>query len=105
MSLDLSAVTDAAKLSQVDMAADSAANSVKLTLADVLGQQAPVDNAAVHQLKVTGDINDTTVFNTNEWSNTGHLVADNGHSYAVYNAANNAAVQLLIDQQMMVHNA
>lgn len=108
MSLDLSGVTQAAKLAALDLSADSAANTVKLTLADVLGTdsaQALASGSAVHQLKLTGDINDTAVFSANEWSNTGTVVTDNGHDYAVYNASNGAAAQLLVDQHMLVsHN-
>jgi hypothetical protein len=108
MSLDLSGVTQAAKLAALDLSADSAANTVKLTLADVLGTdaaQALASGSAAHQLKLTGDINDTAVFSANEWTHTGNVVTDNGHDYAVYNAANGAAAQLLVDQHMLVsHN-
>ena len=36
------------------------------------------------------------------WTNTGTIVTENGHSYAVYNAANDPSTQLLIDQQMLM---
>ena len=61
-------------------------------------------SAGVHQLMLTGDATDTAVFAANEWVDTGKAVANNGHAYEVYSAANGAAAQLLIDQQMlMVH--
>jgi hypothetical protein len=106
MSLDLSAVTGAAKLTEVNAAADTAANTIKLTLADVLGASgSEASSGAVHQLKLTGDVNDTAVFNANEWLSTDTTVSQNGHTYAVYNAANDAAAQLLIDQHMaLAHN-
>jgi predicted Zn-dependent protease len=108
MSLDLSGVTQAAKLAALDLSADPAANTVKLTLADVLGTdsaQALASGSAVHQLKLTGDVNDTAVFSANEWTNTGTVVTEQGHDYAVYNAANDASAQLLVDQHMLVsHN-
>jgi hypothetical protein len=108
MSLDLSGVTQAAKLAALDLSADSAANTVKLTLADVLGTdsaQALASGNAVHQLKLTGDINDTAMFSANEWTHTGTVVTDNGHDYAVYNASNGLSAQLLVDHHMLVsHN-
>ncbi|WP_158270489.1 hypothetical protein [Limnohabitans sp. Jir72] len=39
---------------------------------------------------------------TAHWTNTGTTVTDNGHSYAVYNATNDASAQLLIDQHMLM---
>jgi len=108
MSLDLSGVTQAAKLAAVDLSADSAANTVKLTLSDLLGEsgaQALASGGAVHQFKLTGDVNDTAVFSANEWSNTGTVVTESGHDYTLYNAANGGAAQLLVDQHMLVsHN-
>ena len=59
-------------------------------------------HACVWAMKVTGDAND--VLNAQlatDWTNTGSVVTDNGHSYAVYNANANAAAQLLIDQQLL----
>ncbi|MDP4732495.1 MAG: Ig-like domain-containing protein [Limnohabitans sp.] len=97
--LDLSGLGNAAIVSQVDMASDSAANTVKLTLADVLGT---ATTQGVHQLMLTGNANDTASLNLGEWLNQGTTVTQNGHSYAVYDAANGAAAQLLIDQHMLV---
>lgn len=105
-SLDLSAVTDAAKLTEVNAAADTAANTIKLTLADVLGASGVnAVSGDVHQLMLTGDANDTAELSANEWLSTNTTVTQNDRTYAVYNAANDAAAQLLIDQQMAVaHN-
>jgi hypothetical protein len=62
-------------------------------------------SGVMHQLKLTGDANDTAVFSANEWTNTGTVVTEQGHNYAVYNAANDASAQLLVDQHMLVsHN-
>ena len=108
MTLDLSEVLNVSKLSALDLSADTAANTVKLTLADVLatdGAQALASGSAVHQLKLTGDVNDTAVFSASEWTNTGTVVTDNGHDYAVYNASNGLSAQLLVDHHMLVsHN-
>jgi hypothetical protein len=111
MSLDLSGVIQAAKLAAVDMSAEAAANTVKLMLSDLLcaaGVEAVVSGGAVHPFKLAGEVNDTAVFSANDWNNTGTLVNDNGHEYALYNASNgtnSVAAQLLFDQHMLVpHN-
>jgi hypothetical protein len=36
------------------------------------------------------------------WTNTGTTVTENGHSYTVYNTANDPSAQLLIDQHMLL---
>jgi hypothetical protein len=66
------------------------------------GAQALALGSPVHQLKLIGDINDTAVFSANDSSNTGALVNDNGHDYALYTATNVSAAQLLDDQHMPV---
>jgi hypothetical protein len=98
-SLDLSKLSDAAQVSAVDMSHDTSANTVKLTLADVLGNAA---TNGVHTLKLTGDANDTVQLTASEWSNTGTTVTEGAHTYAVYNASASAAAQLLIDQHMVM---
>ncbi|ALK89388.1 Ig-like domain-containing protein [Limnohabitans sp. 63ED37-2] len=106
LSLDLSAVTDAAKLTEVNASADAAANTIKLTLTDMLGASG-VDAVSgdMHQLMLTGDANDTALLSANEWLSTDSTVTQNGRTYAVYNAANDTTAQLLLDQQMAVtHN-
>lgn len=97
MNLDLSRfIAQHGAIAEVDLSG-TGANSLKLNLSDVLGTPA-------HTLKVTGDADD--VLNAQlatDWTNTGSVVTDNGHSYAVYNANANAAAQLLIDQQLLSH--
>ena len=102
-SLDLSNVSNLSLVSGVDMSADTSANTVKLTLADVLA--APVvTSASVHQLTLNGDANDTVELDLVNWANAGTSVTEGGHTYAVYNASSSAAAQLLIEQHMLVVN-
>jgi hypothetical protein len=106
MSLDLSQVINAMSadgatptaLTQIDMATDSSTNVLSLSLADVLSL--PAANG-VHQLILTGASNDKLVLAEGEWADTGVVMSQNGHQYAVYNASNDATAQLLIDQQMV----
>ena len=95
--LDLSAVTGANALTEVDASADPAANTIRLTLADLL-----VAPEQAHTLKLTGDSNDTVVLDLSEWTRSDTTVTENGHTYAVYNAHAMMADQLLIDQHMLV---
>jgi hypothetical protein len=96
--LDLSKITDAAKTSHINMAGNSTADTVKLTLQDVLG--VPTTNG-VHQLTLTGDTQDSATVHLQDWTDTGTTLQDNGHNYAIYNATNGAAAQLLIDQTLL----
>ena len=82
----------------VDMASDTAANTLTLTLQDVLA--APL-NGTHNQLTVMGDANDSLQINLPDWADSGTTVTQAGHTYEVYNAANGAAAQLLIDQAML----
>ena len=100
-SLDLSALGTSTLVDRIDMSADTAANTVKLTLSDVLGLHA---TNGQHKLTLTGDANDTANVNLNEWLNTGNTVTDHGHSYTVYNGATDSSAQLLIDQHMLMAN-
>jgi VCBS repeat-containing protein len=84
----------------VDMASDSASNTVSLSLADVLSL--PSTNG-LYQLTLTGAANDQLVLREGEWTDTGEVVSQNGHNYAVYSGSNDATAQLLIDQQMVSH--
>jgi hypothetical protein len=86
-------------LEKIDMATDTAANTLKLNLSDVLSL--PTTNG-MHQLTLTGDANDTVDLDIAHWTNTGTTVTDNGHSYAVYNTATDSSAQLLIDQHMLL---
>jgi hypothetical protein len=85
-------------LEQVDMASDTSANVVSLSLSDVLSL--PTTNG-VHQLMLTGAANDKLVLTEGEWTDTGTVVEQGGHSYAVYTGTNDSTAQLLIDQQML----
>ncbi len=99
----------------IDMQSDSAANTLKLTLADVLeigssnafntlagwsnlsggALSAQVDKT---QLAVLGTAADRVELRAADWSATGSVVSDGAQSYAVYHAANGAQAQLLIDR-------
>jgi hypothetical protein len=96
--LDLSQVTNTSKLTHIDMASDSAANTVKLTLSDVL---AIGTTDGVHKLTLTGDANDSIDVNVAEWTSSGSTVTEGTHTYAVFNANGTESAQLLIDQAML----
>ena len=100
-SIDLSQVQHDSPLTQIDMARDTASNAVTLTANDLLNM--PAANG-VHQLKLTGEANDSVHMNLGEWINTGDMVSEGGHNYAVYNDAATQTAQLLIDQAMMTAN-
>ncbi|PUE07486.1 hypothetical protein B9Z48_18855 [Limnohabitans sp. WS1] len=85
-------------LEQVDMATDTSANKVSLTLADVLSL--PPTNG-VHQLMLTGAANDKLMLTEGEWTDTGNVVNQNGQNYAVYTGTTDPSAQLLIDQHML----
>jgi trimeric autotransporter adhesin len=99
--LDLSQATNTANLTHIDMASDSAANSVKLTLSDVM---ATGTTDGVHKLTLTGDANDSVDIDVAEWTNSGTTVTNGTHTYAVYNANATENAQLLIDQAMLNAN-
>jgi hypothetical protein len=96
--LDLTSVTAANTVnhfSEIDLSGNGA-NSLVLNLSDVL--QITPDSS----LKLFGDADDTVDANlANDWINSGALVNDAGHTFAVYNAADGGVGQLLIDQQML----
>ena len=69
------------------------ANTLKLTLADVLSVATDASIA-----------NDTVELDLSQWANTGTTVTEGDHPYAVYNASSAAAAQLLIDQHMVLAN-
>ena len=85
-------------LEQVDMATDTSANVVSLTLADVLSM--PPTNG-VYQLVLSGAANDKVMLTEGEWTDTGTVVNQNGHNYAVYSGTTDPSAQLLIDQHML----
>jgi hypothetical protein len=86
-------------LEQIDMATDTAANVVSLSLADVLSLPS---TDGVYKLTLIGDTNDTVELDIANWTNTGTTVTENGYSYSVYNATHFTAAQLLIDQHMLM---
>jgi hypothetical protein len=94
---DWSAVADAAP-THIDMVSDTAANTLKLSLSDVLGVPA---SDGVHKLTVTAGANDTVDLDFSEWTSAGTSVTEGGHTYAVYNGNTDAAAQLLIDQTLV----
>ncbi len=85
-------------LEQVDMATDATANVVSLTLADVLSM--PTTDG-VHKLVLTGAANDKVMLVESEWTDTGTVINQAGHNYAVYTGTSDPSAQLLIDQQML----
>ena len=85
-------------LEQVDMSTDTGANVVSLSLADVLSMP-PTDG--VYKLVLSGAANDKVMLTEGEWTDTGAVVDQGGHSYAVYTGTNDSSAQSLIDQQML----
>jgi hypothetical protein len=79
-------------------ALDSPAPVVHLSMADVLSL--PAQNG-VHQLVLSGTVNDKLMLSKNEWTDTGAVVNQDGHTYAVYAGSTDASAQLLIDQHML----
>jgi hypothetical protein len=100
-SLDLTAL-----LSQVQAegaasalgALDNPAPVLHLTMADVLSL--PAQNG-VHQLVLSGTVSDKLMLSKDEWTDTGAVVNQDGHTYAVYAGSTDASAQLLIDQHML----
>jgi hypothetical protein len=99
MKLDLSSIVATHhNVTEVDLSG-TGANTLKLDLSDVLRLST---TNGVHRLTLTGDANDKVNLDIANWANLGTTVTENGHSYAVYNATNFAAAQLLIDQHMLM---
>jgi hypothetical protein len=95
--LDLSGLGNVGMVSAIDMRNDTSANTVKLTLADVMGI---ATTHGVHVLKLTGDANDSVQLTASEWAHTGTTVSDGAHTYAVYGSTTDVFAQLLIDLVM-----
>jgi hypothetical protein len=89
---------DPSGMNALDTASTHDANVVHLRMADVLSLPA---NNGVHQLMLTGPAHDQLVLSKGEWTDTGMVVNQDGHTYAVYTGSNDASAQLLIDQQML----
>jgi hypothetical protein len=97
MNLDLSSfVAQHGAVASADLSG-TGANSLKIRQQDVL------QGDASGSLTVKGDADDTALLDASEWTNTGHVVSNQGHSYAVYSASQGGAAQLLLDLQMGVH--
>jgi len=77
----------------VDLAADSAANTLDLTLAQVLQTEQKL-------LVVKADANDEVRIDHAGWVNTGTTTVVDNHSYALWS---HSAAHLLIDQNAKVH--
>jgi hypothetical protein len=77
---------------------DGASPVVHLSMADVLSL--PAHNG-VHQLVLSGAVNDKLMLSKDEWTDTGTVVHQDGHAYAVYAGNTDASAQLLIDQHML----
>lgn len=80
------------------LTADSEPQLLHLTLADVLS--VPATNG-VHQLTLGSDAHNKLVLTQGEWTDTGNVVHQDGHSYAVFSGSTDASAQLLIDQQAL----
>jgi hypothetical protein len=104
-------------IERIDMATDAAANTTTIRLNDVIDMSgmnlfnsgtpglslvSGTNLASLvqkHQVMITGGANDAVNLNlASDWSSSGTVVSYNNHNYVVYNATNNVAAQLLIDQ-------
>jgi hypothetical protein len=104
----------------IDLATDTAANTLTLTVKDVIDMSAmnlftTSNTAAVsgtslgasvtkHQLMITGGSEDYANIGISNWTLSDTVVTYGGHTYKVYNANSSVAAQLLIDQSI-VNNA
>lgn len=104
-------------IERIDLATDTAANTVKLALKDVIDMAG--DNlfnstnttavsgtgigasVAKHQVMITGTALDTANITLASWTISNTIVAFEGHNYVVYNANSSVAAQLLIDQAIV----
>ena len=50
---------------------------------------------------LTGAANDKVMLVESEWTDTGTVINQAGHNYAVYTGTSDPSAQLLIDQQML----
>ena len=85
-------VRQATDVHQLDLAQDAAANTVDLTLADVL-------QTAQKLVVVKADANDVVQIDRTRWVDTGQSTVVDNHTYALWS---NAAVHLMIDQNASV---
>ena len=102
MNLDLSSfVAEQGHIDAVDLSG-TGANTLKINLTDVL--QGTFNSNDANTLQLNGDADDTVVLNTADWTDSGKLLLQNGHQYALYNANAHLNAQLLIEQHMGVQN-
>ena len=73
------------------------ANTLQISSQDVLS------GSSSGRLRVTGNADDTVQLDANAWTDSGFVVYDSGHSYAVFNANQDVAAQLLLDKQLLCH--
>jgi len=104
----------------IDLASDTAANTLTLTAKDVIDLSAldifTTSNTgavsgtslgatvAKHQIMITGGSEDYANIGFSNWTLSNTVVTYGGHTYKVYNANSSVAAQLLIDQNI-VNNA
>jgi hypothetical protein len=104
----------------IDLATDTAANTLTLTVKDVIDMSGmnlfnTSNTAAVsgtslgssvakHQLMITGGSEDYANIGTSNWTLSTTVVTYGGRTYKVYDANSSVAAQLLIDQNI-VNNA
>ena len=109
-----SVAASSASQGQINLASDTSANLLQLSLQDLLAL--PEQNlfntsntqaisgtplaAGARQLMITGDKTDVVKLDANTWSASNTVIAHAGHHYQVY-AANTSHAQLLIDQTIV----
>ncbi|PVE42685.1 beta strand repeat-containing protein, partial [Limnohabitans planktonicus] len=97
MNLDFSSLAATHKnLAVVDLSG-SGANTLKLSLNDVL---ATATSNGMHKLTLTGDANDTVVMDMADWTKKDATVTEGNHTYAVYN---NSGASLFVDEAMKLN--
>lgn len=128
MSLDLTLISNVdagtpdgtsriSSIERIDLGTDTAANTVKLTMKDVIDMSGENlfnstnttavsgtgigTSVAKHQVMITGTALDTANIALASWTNSNTVVAFEGHNYVVYNANSSVAAQLLIDQAIV----
>ena len=87
-----------ASASAANKVTDTAANVVSLSLTDVLSLPS---TDGVYKLMLSGAANDKVMLTEGEWTDTGAVINQAGHNYAVYTGTSDPSAQLLIDQQML----
>jgi hypothetical protein len=104
-------------IERIDLGTDTAANTIKLTIKDVIDMSGEnlfnsTNTTAVsgtgigatvakHQVMITGTALDTANIALSTWTVSNTIVSFEGHNYVVYNANGSVAAQLLIDQAMV----